>query len=111
MRARLPITVLAGLGLGACATQQASSLAKVDDLVSWIERVHVDSELAREQARQAIMVLRDMTSPEFRGDVVMAYGEFVAAVERSEKQAASLQKSFDGMRPPPARCSPSGRKT
>ena len=74
-----------------------TGLANVDDLVTAIERVHVDTELAQQEARTAMDHLEAMMAPDFVGNPVVAHTELVAAVERSTQQAAVLRESFDGM--------------
>jgi len=85
--------------LTSCAgTSEADSLKEVDTLVSRIERVHVESELAKQRVREAVDLLHFIVGPEFSGDPVLAYGDFVAAVERSEEQETVLRSSVSSMK-------------
>lgn len=77
---------------------QNKSLAQVDDLVSCIERVYVDSELARDKASASMAALQTMTSPDFHGDAVMAHAALAASIETAEKQAKDLRFSIDRMK-------------
>lgn len=72
-------------------------LAKVDDLVDRIERVHVESELAKEAAKSAVRRLRTLASPGFAGDPVETHQELSLAVDTSESQAARLTESVESM--------------
>ncbi|MEM7200615.1 MAG: DUF2959 family protein [Planctomycetota bacterium] len=90
--------VLPLLGMAACASSTPNPLAKVDDLVGWIERVHVEAELARQAAGTAVEKLQILTSPEFRGDPLVAYAEFTAAIDHSEQQAEALTASIEPMK-------------
>lgn len=98
-------TASSGLAIGlavltaACAgTSEKDSLKNVDSLVARIERVHVEAELSRETIRQAVGLLQVIVDPEFDGDPVVAYADFVASVERSEKQADVFRGLIDPMR-------------
>ena len=94
----LALTVAAGLsGCKSFSKQQTVSLRQVDELVSKIEHVHLESELSRESAHDSLDSLEHLTSPKFNGDAVAAYEEFVLTIERSEDQAKSLERSIRSM--------------
>jgi len=90
-RYRSIVFVLAGLGASCAGTSEKDSLQEVDNLVAHIERVHVESELARER-------VRGIVGKDFAGDPVQAYGEFVAAVEASEEQVEILRDCIGPMK-------------
>lgn len=89
----LPATLL-GCGIFG---DSKPSLAKVDDLVDRIERVHVESELAKEASQAGVRHLRTLASRGFSGDPVQAHTALMASVEASENQAERLSASFDDM--------------
>ncbi|MDH3591349.1 MAG: DUF2959 domain-containing protein, partial [Planctomycetota bacterium] len=72
--------------------------AQVDSLVSSIEQVYVNSEIAKQQIKVAYQNLATITSSDFEGDAVTAYNEFVLTVKASEKQAEKLRGSVEPMK-------------
>lgn len=74
-----------------------ATFVQVDDLMSRIERIHVDCELARQNIAASTDALRVMVDPEFRGDPKLAHGDLVAALELSERQAEDLQSDYNRM--------------
>ena len=75
-----------------------AGFVQVDELLSRVERVHVDCELAGQNVTESMTTLLSMVGPEFQGDPELAFGEFLSAIERSEKQARDLRKDFTPMR-------------
>jgi len=71
---------------------------EVDKLVARIERVHVESELSKQRVKTAVDLLQVIVSPEFAGDPILAYADFVAAVERSEQQAEVFRDQISPMK-------------
>ena len=104
----LAVAPVALLGLSSCATisdtvgsafgRNEEGLEQVDDLLSRIELVHVEAELARESMHGAMGALQTLASPKFKGDPMVAYADFVEAVERSEDQAEALTDSLKPMK-------------
>jgi hypothetical protein len=96
------VALIAGLaGLGACKSgqsKQAVGLMNVDDLLSSIERVHVETELARESAAQTLSSLQWVVESTTAGDPLTAFAEFGSALERSEIIAESLAESIEPMK-------------
>lgn len=74
-----------------------ATFVQVDDLMSRIERIHVDCELARQNIAASTDTLRVMADPEFRGDPKLAHGDLLAALELSERQAEDLQSDYNRM--------------
>jgi hypothetical protein len=95
---RLAISVLPVL-LTSCAMfgDSRPGVAKVEDLVSRVERVHVETELARDAAAAAVRELRALTAPGFRGDAAGAYRAVSAAAEASRQHAIQLRESVSAM--------------
>jgi len=87
--------VLASCGM---LSSQNQGLAQVDELVSCIERVYVDSEVARTKSGTAMSALQTMTAPDFSGDAVLAHAELLAAIDGADKQAKDLRYSVDCMK-------------
>ena len=98
----LPLLLLAPSCAGVKNMFGASSddegFVQVDDLLSRVERVHVDCELGGQNVTEATGTLLNLVGPEFRGDPALAYEEFIAAIELSEKQASDLRKHFNPMK-------------
>ena len=63
---------------------------QVNDLVGMIERVYVESEVAKGHVQVALGRLQAIVSSDFEGDAVTAYADFVTAIESSERQAEKL---------------------
>lgn len=91
----LPLTAVSACGI---FSSNSVGLSKVDDLVTWIERVHVDSELSKERAHITVRTLHTLIAPNFAGDLVTAYSDFVRAIELSEAQARQLHASLAAMK-------------
>ena len=54
--------------------------------------------MTKERTHAALENLRTLVAPEFQGDPAISHGEFVAAVERVEDQAAALRKCVRPMK-------------
>ena len=91
----LPFTCLTGCGL---FSSDSASVSRVDELVSWVERVHVESEVAKEIVRQAEHALATITVANFAGDPVQGYADFVGVIEQCENQALKLDSTIDPMK-------------
>lgn len=91
----LPVALLAACGM---LGGSAGGPTKVRDLVEWVERVHVEAELARDEARKALAALGALAAARFEGDPVEAYAALVRAVEASERQAARLRETVEPMK-------------
>lgn len=87
-------------GLTACSNLSKGSvgLRRVDDLVERIEAVHVECELSKATMREALNALKVIAVPDFQGDILAAFGEYLEALERSEEQAATLRSAVTPMR-------------
>jgi hypothetical protein len=77
--------------------KNARSLKRVDRLLDRIEAVHVNSELSMERMHDAMDTLYLLASPDFQGDAVEVYSQYVLAVDESEDQAEDLRDAFDDM--------------
>lgn len=85
--------------LPSCAsTNITKGPAQVDDLVGWIERVYVETELARERMRNAVNKLEALVGTSYEGDAVTAYTDFVEALRQSETQAKRLAEQVAPMK-------------
>ena len=97
---RKPSVVLALFAaLSACAgtSRQVDNLRDVDVLVSQVELVHFEAELAKSRAGIALEKLHDIVAGRFEIDAVATYAEFVSAVETSEDQADELRSTVEPM--------------
>lgn len=82
---------LALAALTSCgAFGSSSGPSRVQDVVGWMERVHVESEVAAQRVNAAVESLQGMMRGDFETDAVDAYAAFVAAVEASEEQWTTL---------------------
>jgi hypothetical protein len=87
-------------GLGACSSTSFSSfsfskksdsgLTNVDELLTRIEKVQVESLVAKERAHAAFDMLQQTVAPSFKGDAVEQFKGLGAAIEASEKQSKTL---------------------
>ena len=95
LAALLVTSACAGFSLG---IKQKDGLGQVDELLAHVERVHVESAVAKDRAQGAFEALRHMVAPEFKGDPASAHAELVAAIEHSEAQADALRSSVKPLR-------------
>ena len=72
--------------------------ARVDDFVGWVERVYVETELARERMNDAVAQLEALVGSTYAGDPVTAYTTFVEALRLSEAQAERLNEQIEPMK-------------
>ena len=96
------------VGLTGCQTMEdlyydvfgrdKGSPRQVSNLVGSIERVYVDSELAKERVQTAVVALQGIVASDFQGDAISAYAVFVQAVDRSEEQAEKLDETVKEMK-------------
>lgn len=91
---RLTVPSLLLLAAGcASSNDRESSPAKVEELVNWVERMHVEAELGRQAIAESYARLRTLAASDFRQeDPASAYARFVQAIDNTEHQA----KSFAG---------------
>ena len=89
------VPVLAGChGIG---MRQDVRINQVDELGDHIENVHVETEIARQRVRDALAMLQVVANNEYRGDPVVAYSDFVAAIDASENQAGVMRDNVEPM--------------
>ena len=91
-----PSVLLAGCSV--FSGEQKTSLTQVDQLLSSIETVQVESTVSKERSRAALELLEKLVRPDFAGDATKTYNEFVAATEASEKQAQKLGECVEPMK-------------
>lgn len=83
--------VTLALGASACATtQQSASIQRVDHLVTRIEAVHLEAELAKKSIYETILTLRPVIVPT-EGDPAELFQGFMTALASSEERAEELQ--------------------
>ena len=97
-RTTLGLLLCAAL-LGGCESLTSSlkssdGLERVDELLSHVERVQVESAVSKERAQAALEGLRALLAPEFRGDAAAAHTQLVTVVEQSIEQAEMLKRSM-----------------
>jgi hypothetical protein len=99
-RVATAITVTLLLGLAGCASQSSggAGVAKVGDFVTWVERVHVETELAMQRTQAATASMQAIVGGQSRGDPVTAFKEFTGSLGESEKQASTLTDAVRAMR-------------
>lgn len=93
----LSLALLTGLSACASGNKHSESLKRADDIVTRIERVHVECELSKERAHDALGWLQSLVTGDYQGDALTAYTGFVKAVEASEKQADTLRSAVGPM--------------
>ncbi len=83
----------------ACAgkTQRSQSVQQVDELLTHIERVQVETAVAKDAAHAVLSDLCALVSPSFKGDAAPAFAEFMESAELAEQQGDVLSKSVEPM--------------
>jgi len=90
--------VLLCLSLFACASSQSGDgLTRVDELLTRVEQVQIESLVAREKAAGAFDALGRIVAPDFHGDPVQAYQDLTAKISASKAQAQKLAISVEPM--------------
>ncbi len=72
-------------------------IAKLEDLVARVERVHVEVELARESAASAVRGLRTLVAADFAGDPVESWKRVLADGDASRDRAIALRETVMAM--------------
>ncbi|MEZ6014968.1 MAG: DUF2959 family protein [Planctomycetota bacterium] len=90
-----------GLALAVCgsscaATKQSASIQRVDELVTRVEAVHVEAELAKKAIYESILTLRPVVTPT-AGEPTAQFEVFLGALADSEKQAQRLERTVAPM--------------
>jgi hypothetical protein len=101
------VTSIAGLALAAAApgcssikglfSGEKNGPGTVNDLVSAIEKVYVNSELSKERVRVALDALGAIAASEYKGDALLAYTKLDEAITDSEEHAEALRASVEDM--------------
>jgi hypothetical protein len=87
------------LGICACASsKQSVGVGRVDDLMTRIERMHVEAELAQDKVHAAFDMLQTIATSDFRGDPVEAFAQFTISIDIATKQADALRSSIGPMK-------------
>lgn len=101
MKLAAPLLALtASLILSACvqSAKKSEGLDQVDDLLSRIEKVYVECELADLRVREAVETLSWLTAEGFDGDPVEVHAALGLAAERADLQAKELELSIAPMK-------------
>lgn len=85
--------------LAGCALFRADQPGpgRVQEFVTSVERVHVETELARDRAAAAVRALQILAGGEFGDDAATAYRQLLSAIEDSERQADTLASTVATM--------------
>ena len=87
------------LGLSACmSSEKNEGLTRVDDLLTRVEQVQIESLVAREKASGAFDALGLIVAPEFQGDPMLVYDELLKQIEASKAQARKLEQTVEPMK-------------
>ncbi|NUP95001.1 MAG: DUF2959 family protein [Planctomycetaceae bacterium] len=73
------------------SSSKDDGLARVDQLLTAVERVQAESVLARERADVALGTLRELVAPEFDGDPLAAHARLVKEIAEARKQTEKLE--------------------
>ena len=74
-------------------TQGSASLQQVDDVVTQVERVQVECELAKDSIRETVTAMIEMVAPKGTSTVVEAFEVFETSIEVSSRQEKTLKDS------------------
>jgi len=94
---RLAVALALVLAAACASSSKNASIRQIDDLLTRVERVHLDSELAQERMRTAVDALHSISSPGSGGDPAETYDALVEALEGVEEQAEKLRDSAQAM--------------
>ncbi len=100
----LVVSLPAIVALAACASmpgfssKKSDGLSRVDELLSQVERVQVESVVAKERSDAALAALETMVDTEFDGDPVIAYQDLDKSLDESRTQAKKLSGSVQPMK-------------
>lgn len=78
-------------------SSEDTGVSRVTDLMTWVERVHVESELAKQKVATATDLMTTLIAGNFKGAPAAAFAEYVRAVQESEAQAEKLRLSVRSM--------------
>ena len=95
--ALVALPALAGCSVFGGGKQKAGP-SQVDDLLTRIERVHIECELSQKSVSDAVLALEVIVARDFAGDPVLAFNSFTKAVEASERQANKLAAAIRPMK-------------
>lgn len=66
--------------------------------MGWVERVHVETELAQDTTRTANAMLHQMVEGKFKGDPQLVFAELVSTIDKAEAQTLTLSDAVQSMR-------------
>lgn len=91
----LPVT----LSFFACmSTEKTQGLTRVDDLLTRVEQVQIESAVAREKASAAFDAFGQIVAPNFEGDPIAVFNSLVEKISASKAQAAKLEACVGPMK-------------
>ncbi len=93
----LPLCLTGAFAGCASSSKEVDTLKSVDELVGRVENLHLEAELSKARAENALDSLEGVASGQFRGDPVAAFDQLITAVELSEEQANTLRESVEPM--------------
>lgn len=98
-------TALLPLALSSCSStsfsfskQSDNGLTNVDELLTRVEKVQVESLVAKERAREAYQTLVESVAPQFSGDAVKQFELLEKSIEDSAKQAKTLAATVPALK-------------
>jgi hypothetical protein len=78
-------------------SRKSQGLANVDDLLTRVEQVQIESVVAKEKASAAFDAFGQIVAPDFQGDPMVVFNDLVEKINASKAQATKLQDSVDPM--------------
>jgi len=93
----LCIALLVG---AACTTapKPGEGVDRVESLMGLVQRVHVDSEVAKQKTRQVYATMNSLLAKEYQTEPGQAYRAFVGSLDESERHSEQLKSSVRAMR-------------
>jgi hypothetical protein len=83
------------LFLASCETTSRSEpsqgVARVDDLLGYVERVHTESELAKQRVQTAYSLMSAVVNRTYKTDAQTAFQEFSRSIDEAEAQSERLR--------------------
>ncbi len=97
--ATLPLTLTSCSSTSFSFSKQSDNgLNNVDELLTRVEKVQVESLVAKERVREAYKTLTDTVRPQFKGDAVKQHELLTKSIKESQKQSKALAATIPALK-------------